>query len=80
MHEERIAQHPVLDVPKDEGSVDFTFNGKALKARPGEMVSSAAFRERDKGLRAPPPRRLAAGHFLRNGSAPSASFWPTACR
>ena len=38
----RILSHPVLD-PLPPPTVRFTFNGRELLARPGEMVSSALF-------------------------------------
>jgi sarcosine oxidase subunit alpha len=38
----RVERHPILDVhPADE--VSFTFNGRRLKARRGEVISSALF-------------------------------------
>jgi len=38
----RIETHPILP-PLDEARVDFTFNGRALKAREGEVISSALY-------------------------------------
>ena len=38
----RISAHPILDVPKIE-EFTFTFNGEALRARLGEVISSALF-------------------------------------
>jgi len=43
MGESRIKKHPILSVDKTSSSVDFTFNGKKLKAKPNEMISSALF-------------------------------------
>ncbi len=40
--ERRIASHPVL-APLPPATVPFTFNGRELMARPGEMISSALF-------------------------------------
>ena len=39
----RIKQHPILSVKKQEKMIYFTFNGKKLSAKPGEMISSALF-------------------------------------
>ena len=39
----RIKKHPILSVDKSTSSVNFTFNGKKLKAKPNEMISSALF-------------------------------------
>ncbi len=38
----RIENHPVIP-PLAPATVDFTFNGRPLKARPGEMISSALY-------------------------------------
>ena len=38
----RIDRHPILK-PLAEPSLQFTFNGRALRARPGEVVSSALY-------------------------------------
>lgn len=38
----RIREHPVLP-PLPDPTVNFTFNGRPLRARPGEMISSALF-------------------------------------
>ena len=40
--ERRIESHPVLR-PLPPATVNFTFDGRPLKARPGEMISSALF-------------------------------------
>jgi sarcosine oxidase, subunit alpha len=37
----RIGRHPVLDVPSEPPTVEFTFDGRAMLARPSEMISSA---------------------------------------
>jgi len=42
MSEYRITKHPILPV-KVTGELDFYWNGKTLKARQGEMISSALF-------------------------------------
>ncbi|RLC47121.1 MAG: sulfurtransferase [Candidatus Coatesbacteria bacterium] len=42
MSEFRIRTHPILDVPKVE-EFTFTFNGEAIRARRGEVISSALF-------------------------------------
>jgi len=39
----RIKKHPILPVKKQSEIVNFTFNGKKLTAKPGEMISSALF-------------------------------------
>ncbi|HRZ79978.1 MAG TPA: FAD-dependent oxidoreductase, partial [bacterium] len=39
----RIAVHPVLEVPKDRNEVEFVFDGTKMKGFEGEMVSSALF-------------------------------------
>jgi len=41
--ESRIKKHPILSVEKISDSINFTFNGKKLDAKPGEMISSALF-------------------------------------
>ncbi|MCK5398147.1 MAG: (2Fe-2S)-binding protein, partial [Thermoplasmata archaeon] len=40
MTDRRIQKHPIIK-PDSQPIVNFTFNGKDYKARPGEMVSSA---------------------------------------
>ncbi len=42
MNQLRIHAHPILSSLPD-ASVEFTFNGQPLKARPGEMIASALF-------------------------------------
>ncbi len=42
MSQRRIKSHPILE-PLSDGTVDFTFDGQSLKARPGEMIASALF-------------------------------------
>lgn len=39
----RIAVHPVLEVPKDRNEVEFVFDGTKMLGFEGEMVSSALF-------------------------------------
>jgi len=39
----RITKHPILPVDKISESINFTFNGQRLNAKPGEMISSALF-------------------------------------
>jgi len=39
----RISKHPILSVDKAPRYIDFIFNGKKLKAKSGEMISSALF-------------------------------------
>ncbi|TET18599.1 MAG: sulfurtransferase, partial [Candidatus Aminicenantes bacterium] len=43
MTEARIKRHPILSEDKTPASIHFTFNGQKLKAKPGEMISSALF-------------------------------------
>lgn len=43
MVESRIRKHPILTVTKSTKVINFTFNGKKLTAKPGEMISSALF-------------------------------------
>jgi sarcosine oxidase subunit alpha len=43
MSERRVVEHPVLPPPTDEPTVPFTWQGRRLLARPGEMISSALF-------------------------------------
>ncbi len=39
----RVTRHPVLAVPTDPPTVDFSFDGRPLRARASEMISSALF-------------------------------------
>jgi NADPH-dependent 2,4-dienoyl-CoA reductase/sulfur reductase-like enzyme/Fe-S-cluster-containing hydrogenase component 2 len=39
----RITKHPILSVDKTVSIINFTFNGKKLKAKKDEMISSALF-------------------------------------
>ena len=43
MDKARITKHPILSVDKIPKSINFTFNGQKLNAKPGEMISSALF-------------------------------------
>ena len=43
MDGKRIKKHPILSVEKISDSINFSFNGKKLTAKPGEMISSALF-------------------------------------
>ena len=43
MSDSRIKKHPILSVNKQKEFVNFTFNGKRITAKPGEMISSALF-------------------------------------
>jgi len=43
MGESRIKKHPILSIDETSKYVTFTFNGQELKAKPGEMISSALF-------------------------------------
>lgn len=43
MGESRIKKHPILSIDKTSKYVTFTFNGQELKAKLGEMISSALF-------------------------------------
>jgi len=43
MDKARITKHPILSIDKIPESINFTFNGKKLNAKPGEMISSALF-------------------------------------
>ena len=38
----RVTRHPILD-PQPGGEITFTFNGRELKAKKGEVISSALF-------------------------------------
>jgi len=68
MSDYRIKEHPILAVPP-EPSVPFTWQGRPLLAREGETIASALFAN---GVRV-------FGHHHKD-SAPSARWWPTACR
>ncbi|HXY46753.1 MAG TPA: FAD-dependent oxidoreductase [Thermoplasmata archaeon] len=39
----RITSHPVLDIPDHPAMVEFTFEGRRLRGRDAEMISSALF-------------------------------------
>jgi NADPH-dependent 2,4-dienoyl-CoA reductase/sulfur reductase-like enzyme/Fe-S-cluster-containing hydrogenase component 2 len=41
MDEARITKHPILTADKSSKFIDFTFNGKHLRAKKGEMISTA---------------------------------------
>ena len=43
MSESRIKKHPILTAQTKSSTIPFTFNGKKLTAKPGEMISSALF-------------------------------------
>lgn len=43
MSADRLVQHPILELPTNPGTVEFTFDGRVLSARPSEMISSALF-------------------------------------
>jgi len=43
MDSARITKHPILSIDLTIGSVNFTFNGKKLTGKSGEMISSALF-------------------------------------
>lgn len=43
MDEARIKNHPILSVDKTSEPIVFTFNGKKIKSKKGEMISSALF-------------------------------------
>ncbi len=43
MTEHRIQSHPILEAPPAAAMIEFTFNGRTLAARPGEMIASALF-------------------------------------
>jgi NADPH-dependent 2,4-dienoyl-CoA reductase/sulfur reductase-like enzyme/ferredoxin len=43
MIERRIHSHPILETPPTAATIAFTFNGRPLTARPGEMIASALF-------------------------------------
>ena len=43
MDDARIKKHPILSIDQSPEYVNFTFNGKKLRARKGEMISSALF-------------------------------------
>jgi sarcosine oxidase subunit alpha len=43
MSKRRVVEHPILPAPADQPSVPFTWQGRSLQARAGEMISSALF-------------------------------------
>ncbi len=43
MNDARIKKHPILTPEKNPSLISFTFNGKTLTAKKGEMISSALF-------------------------------------
>lgn len=43
MAQDRVRQHPILEVPATPEMVPFTFNGAPLEARRSEVISSALF-------------------------------------
>jgi NADPH-dependent 2,4-dienoyl-CoA reductase/sulfur reductase-like enzyme/Pyruvate/2-oxoacid:ferredoxin oxidoreductase delta subunit len=43
MTERRIQDHPILGIPPTAATIEFTFDGRRLAARPGEMIASALF-------------------------------------
>jgi len=43
MVDSRIKKHPILSVDKEPKYITFSFNGKKIKAKEGEMISSALF-------------------------------------
>ena len=43
MSADRLAQHPILEVPVHPEMVEFTFDGRVLPARRSEVISSALF-------------------------------------
>ncbi|MFH1466544.1 MAG: FAD-dependent oxidoreductase [Pseudomonadota bacterium] len=55
----RLHEHPILRPPSTEPSVPFTWNGRPLLARPGEMIASALFAAGEQVF----------GHHARDGAA-----------
>jgi thioredoxin reductase/NAD-dependent dihydropyrimidine dehydrogenase PreA subunit len=43
MQKNRITKHPILDIKAEEPEIEFKFNGRPMKARKNEMISSALF-------------------------------------
>ena len=43
MSADRLERHPILEVPSDPEMVDFALDGHPLRARKGEVISSALF-------------------------------------
>jgi NADPH-dependent 2,4-dienoyl-CoA reductase/sulfur reductase-like enzyme/ferredoxin len=43
MVSERVERHPILDVPAHPETVEFSFDGRSLRARKSEVISSALF-------------------------------------
>jgi len=43
VHQDRITHHPIIDIKAEEPKAEFKFNGKAMRARENEMISSALF-------------------------------------
>ncbi len=41
--QQRVTSHPVLDLPENPATVEFSFDGRPLHARASEMISSALF-------------------------------------
>ncbi len=39
----RVREHPILGGVDGRGTVEFTFEGRAMTAREGEMISTALF-------------------------------------
>ena len=62
----RITQHPILDIPVTK-EVDFFFNGQKLKARDGEVISSALFANGIKIFGSHHKNNSAQGIFCANG-------------
>jgi len=43
MQQSRVTKHPIIDIKADGPEVEFKFNGRPMRGRPGEMISSALF-------------------------------------
>jgi thioredoxin reductase/Pyruvate/2-oxoacid:ferredoxin oxidoreductase delta subunit len=67
MAQARLQQHPILDVPANPEMVEFSFDGRSLKARAHEMISSALFANGVHILGYHPKDRSPQGIFCANG-------------
>ncbi|MGI6251114.1 MAG: FAD-dependent oxidoreductase [Anaerolineaceae bacterium] len=66
MSDLRIHSHPILE-EATEPSIDFYWKGQKLRARPGEMISSALFANGEKIFGHHPKDNSAQGIFCANG-------------
>ena len=66
MSDNRIKQHPILDI-SDRKEITFTWNGEKLKAYEGEVISSALFANGIKIFGHHPKDKSAQGIYCANG-------------